>query len=238
VHRGACEKRGVDVEHRQVEIEGRVICQPIFVTETDRVCRPRDERERVAVADADALRGPGRAGRVEEHRRFARLRRNCVEPAVIEKAVEALAAGIVPERHHRKRQRALRSTWWIAEHQLRARVRHDRVDGLAGELEVHRDRDQAGAHDPVESGEILRAVSREDRDALAARKSGPPQTARNCVRHPVELLKADLARRPLAAEIDDRGLGEIAAAVNQVAEVCKSGHHDVDQVFVGGGAVK
>ena len=47
--------------------------------------------------------------------------------------------------------------------------------------------------------------------------------ARDAVRHGVELEIGELARRLLAAEIDDGGLGQVAVADDQVAEVGEGG---------------
>src|SRR6202035_891604 len=80
------------------------------------------------------------------------------------------------------------------------------------------------AHDAAIGREKFRAVGGEDRGPLAALEAARQQSARDAVRHGVELAVAELARRRLAAEIDDRGLGEIARAVDQVAEVGEAGH--------------
>ena len=60
------------------------------------------------------------------------------------------------------------------------------MDGLARKLEVHRHRDQAGAHDAEIGGEIFRAIGGEDGDAIAAREAAPEERARDAVRHRVE----------------------------------------------------
>ena len=93
------------------------------------------------------------------------------------------------------------------------------MDGLLRELEVHRHRDKARAHDAVIGREIFGAVGREDRDAVAAREAALGQRARDAVRHGVELGIAEFARRLLAAEIDDGDLGQVAVANDQIAEV-------------------
>ena len=53
--------------------------------------------------------------------------------------------------------------------------------------EVHRHRDEAGAHDAEIGGEIFGAVGRQDGDAVAAREAAPAQRARDAIRHRVEL---------------------------------------------------
>src|SRR5262245_37169081 len=106
------------------------------------------------------------------------------------------------------------------------------MNGLARKFEIHRHRDQAGAHDAEVSGNELRAIGRENADAVAAREAAPGQSTRDPVRHVVDLAEREFPRRLLATEIDDRDLVEIAVASDQVAEVGKAGHHAF------GGAVK
>ena len=98
------------------------------------------------------------------------------------------------------------------------------MDRLARKLEVHRHRDQAGAHDAVIGGEIFGAVGREDGDAVAARQAALGQRTRDAVRHPVELGIAELARSLFAAEVDDGDLVEVAIAADQVAKIGEVGH--------------
>ena len=65
-----------------------------------------------------------------------------------------------------------------------------------------------------------------------------PQRAGHAVRHGVELRIAEFARRSFAAEVDDRGLAEIAVAADQVAEIGEAGHAISCPLGGGGGAVK
>src|ERR1700704_3968109 len=112
-------------------------------------------------------------------------------------------------------RRAVGATGRVAEHELRAGVPQNEMDGLAGELEIHRNRDEAGAHDAVVSGDKFRPIGGENADAIPARGQPP----RDAVSHVVDLAKREFARDLLAAEIDDRDLVEIAIARNEVAEV-------------------
>ena len=116
------------------------------------------------------------------------------------------------------------AAWPVAEHELRAGIAQDEIDGLARKLEVHRHRDQARAHDAEIGREILGAIGGEDGDAIAAREPARGERARDAVRHGVELGIAEFARRLLAAEIDDRDLAGIAIAADEVAEVGEGGH--------------
>ena len=45
------------------------------------------------------------------------------------------------------------------------------MDGVAGELEIHRHRNQARAHDAEIGGEIFGAIGGEDGNAIAACKA-------------------------------------------------------------------
>src|SRR5258708_27647902 len=125
-------------------------------------------------------------------------------------------------------RRTVGEAFRIAEHEPGAGILHDEMDSLARKLEIHRHRDEAGAHDAVIRREILGAVGRKDRDPLAALEATGEQGARDAVRHLVERAVADLARRLLAAEIDDRDLVEIAVAADQVTEVLEVGHWPED----------
>ena len=113
---------------------------------------------------------------------------------------------IAAEMHRSAIRRNVRAARRIAEHELRAGVAEDEMDGLARELEVHRHRDQARAHDAVIGREIFGAIGGEDGDAIAACKAALRQRAGDAVRHGVEPGIAELARHLLAAEIDDRDL--------------------------------
>ena len=96
------------------------------------------------------------------------------------------------------------------------------MDRLARKLEVHRYRDQAGAHDAVIGGEIFCAVGGKDGDAVAARQAALGQRTRDAVRHRVELGMAEFARRLLAAEVDDGDLVEVAIAADEIAKIAES----------------
>ncbi len=102
----------------------------------------------------------------------------------------------------------------------------------ARELEVHRHRDQAGAHDAEIGGEIFGAIGGED--ATRSPRASPrlSERARDAVRHGVELRVGEFARGCLAAEIDDRDLAQVAVAADQVAEIGEGGH-DISLVIPG-----
>ena len=86
------------------------------------------------------------------------------------------------------------------------------MDGLARKFEIHRDRDQPGAHDAVIGGEIFGAVERQERDAVAAPQAMLAERPRHAVRDGVELREGEFPRRRFAAEIDDRGFRQVAIA--------------------------
>jgi len=94
----------------------------------------------------------------------------------------------------------------------------------ARELEAHRNRDEAGAHDAVVGGDKLRAIGGENADAIPAREAARRERARDAISHVVDLAKGEFARNLLAAEIDDRNLAEIAIARNEVAEIGEGWH--------------
>src|SRR5262249_36868553 len=71
---------------------------------------------------------------------------------------------------------------------------------------------------------IFGAIGRQDGDALAAGEPACRERAGNAVRHVIERAVAELARHALAAEIDDRGLVEVATTIDQIAEVGEVRH--------------
>ena len=56
------------------------------------------------------------------------------------------------------------------------------------------------------------------------RKAALGKPARDPHRHRIELGIAVLARRLLAAEVDDRELGHVAVAIDQIAEILELSH--------------
>ena len=84
VNRGTREESGVEIEDRQIEVERRMIRQPISVVEAELGRAPLDERQRVAVADAHALRRARAARRVQDIGQIARPRRLLDQRARIE----------------------------------------------------------------------------------------------------------------------------------------------------------
>ena len=77
---------------------------------------------------------------------------------------------------------------------------------------------------PKSAAMIFRAVGGEDRDAVAALELARGERARNADGQRLDLRVGELARRLLAAEIDDRDLVRVEIAVDQVAEICEPQH--------------
>ncbi len=175
------------------------------------------------VRQHDALRDPGRTGGVEKHRRLVPARHDRPEGPAIDEGVERLVA-LCAETDHGWTRRAVRAARGIAEHQLRAGILDDEMNGLARKLEIHRHRDQTRPHDAEIGGEIFGAIGGQYRDALAAREAARQQGARDAVRRLVERPVAEFARSLPAAEVDDRDLVEVAVAADQVAEVLEMSH--------------
>ncbi len=172
------------------------------------------------VREHDALRRAGRAGGVEEHRRLVRRGDDRVERAGIEEGVECGA-----ERHAGNVRRTIRRARTVAEHELGTGIADDEVDRLPRELEVHRHRDEAGAHDAVIRRKIFGAVGGQDGDAVAALEPACGERARDAVRHGVELRVGEFTRALLAAEIDDRDLRQIAITLDEFAEIPEIRHY-------------
>ena len=166
----------------------------------------------------NTFRRAGRTGRVEKHRRLGWPWHDRFERSRIQEILKAIIA-TAAENHSRQAGRTIGVTRPVAEHQFRSAVLDNEMDGLARKAVVHRHRDEARAHDAVVGGEIFGAVHRQDRDAVAALEATLDQRARDAHAHGVELGIGVLARRLLAAEVDDRDLGEIATADNQVTEI-------------------
>ena len=93
-----------------------------------------------------------------------------VEAPGIEEAIEAVGS-IAAEMNRRQVGWNVRAARRIAEHELRAGIAEDEMDGLAGKLEIHRHRNQARAHDAVIGREIFGAIGGEDGNAIAACKA-------------------------------------------------------------------
>src|SRR5204862_7135335 len=73
-------------------------------------------------------------------------------------------------------------------------------------------------------GEIFGTVGGKDRDPVPAHQAALDERARNAVGHAVELEIGELARRLLAAEIDDRDLAGVAVAHHEAAEIAEARH--------------
>ena len=199
---------------------------------------PRLDHPDVAlVREHDALGRAGRAGGVEKHRRLVGRAARWRRTARIEEAIEAFA---------RRRRRSTtagkpgghsRAPRGIAEHELRAGIAQDEIDGLARELEVDRHRDQAGAHDAEVGGEIFRAVGGKDGDAVAARQSARRQRAGDAVGHRVDLRVGESRGSSSPPRSMMAILLEVAVAADQIAEI---GEMRIGPITLcgGGGAVK
>src|SRR5258707_904945 len=93
-----------------------------------------------------------------------------------------------------------------------------------GNLKLIGDRHKSRAHNSVVARKIFYPVSRQNGDPLAAFERARRQRPRNPARHCIKRSVAEFARRVFAAEIDDRGLVEIAVAVDEIAEITSAGH--------------
>src|SRR5712671_1782434 len=95
------------------------------------------------------------------------MRHDRLEAPWIEETIEAVGS-IAAEMNRRAIGGNVRAARGIAEHQLRAGIAEDEMDGVAGELEIHRHRNQARTRDAVIGREILGAIGGEDGNAIAA----------------------------------------------------------------------
>src|SRR3954471_18779243 len=115
------------------------------------------------VGEHNALWRAGRARRVQEHRGLAIMRLDGLEAPGVEETIKTVAS-IAAEMNRWQVGWNVRAALHIAERQLRAGIAEDEMDGVAGKLEIHRDRNQARAHDAEIRGEVLGAIGREDGD--------------------------------------------------------------------------
>ena len=150
------------------------------------------------------------------------VRKNGLEIAAVEEAIETVGSGPV-ETHGRNICRAVLRARFIAQDELGAGVAQDEINRWARKLEADRNRDEAGAHDPVVGREIFGAVGGEDGNAIPACEPTSTKRAGDAVRHRVKAGVADLANT-LAAEVDDRHLVEILIATNEVTEIGEARH--------------
>jgi hypothetical protein len=147
-----------------------------------------------------ALREAGRTGGVEDHGDFFRRHVDRVEGPGIEQAVELLDGD---GRHQRADQRRALG---IGDRQLDDRVLHDVRYGLARQLVVDADRDEAGRHGGHVEHEIVGAVGRDDRDRLAALQAALQEAAgqRRDARPRLAVAQAELLVA-LRRDLDDEG---------------------------------
>ena len=157
-HDGGVRRAGELGERQRVHVIERRRDQVAMAVEPGR--QPRLDHPDVAlVREHDALGRAGRARGVEKHRRLVRLGGHRLEHAGIEEMIEA-ARPAVAEADLRQISRTVLAAREIAEHQPRAGVPDDEIDGLARKAIVHRHRHQARAHDAEVGGEIFGAVGR------------------------------------------------------------------------------
>ncbi len=180
-HDGGVRRAGELGQRQRVHVVERRGDQIAMAIEARR--QPRlDDPDMALVREHDALRRAGRSGGVEEHRRLVFRRGHGVERTGIEKCIERRA-----ECHARNIGGAIRRARRVAEYELRAGIADDEMNGVAREFEIHRHRDEAGAHDAVIGGDIFGAVGGEQRDPVAALQAAFDQRPRDAVRHGVEL---------------------------------------------------
>ena len=86
---------------------------------------------------------------------------------------------------------------------------NDVVDRRRREFEIDRHGNEAGAHDAVDSREVLEAIGREDGNAVAARQAAACERACDRIGLRFEIAVAEAARLT-RAKIDDRDLVGIA----------------------------
>ena len=98
------------------------------------------------------------------------------------------------------------------------------MNRLPRKFEIHRHRNQVGAHDAVVGREIFGPVCRQDGDTFATREASARQRARHAIGHGIEPGIVEFARCLFAAEIDDRDLVQIAVTADEVAEIAESRH--------------
>src|SRR5204863_5450968 len=91
-----------------------------------------------AMGEDDALRRPGRARGVEEHRGLVGAWHDCRERTWIEETIEALGA-VAAETDDRNVGRAVFAARRIAEHELGAGIAQDEVDRRRRKFEIDRD---------------------------------------------------------------------------------------------------
>ncbi len=207
------------------------IAMPVEVGREPRLHHP----DMALVRQHHALRQSGRARRVEKHRGLAVVRDHGFELAGVDEAAEAFVT-LRAEHDRGKAFGAIVAARSVAEQEPRAGVLQDEMDGLARETIVHRHRDKAGAHDAEIGRDKFGAVGREDGNPVAARKPASGQRAGDGHRHAVELGIGVFDRRLLAAQIDDRDLGEVGVVADQIAEILEARRHHA--FGGGGGAVK
>ena len=121
-----------------------------------------------------ALGPAGRARGVEEQRRLVGLHLGRRERALIQERREVLVERDLRDRVGRQRQPRV-----VADRELGVAVLDDVGDGLGRQLEIHRHRDEAGLHGAEEGQQILGAIGRQDRHAIAALQAALQEPARD-----------------------------------------------------------
>ena len=201
----------IERRRHQEPVAGEVGCRAHAVHDGPELARVRERH---------ALGPAGRARGVEEHRDLVLDGPHRVERAGIEELREA---GSVQLHHGRPGGQVARRSA-SAKTRRALGVLEDVVDRVARQLEAHRHRDHARAHDAEIGREVLRAIGGEDGDAVAAPMSARHQAARHRPRRPVDLAVGPLARRRRLGEIDEGDLLGVGGPVEQVAEIVGCAH--------------
>ncbi len=201
----------IERRRHQEPVAGEVGCRADAVHDGPELARVRERH---------ALGPAGRARGVEEHRDLVLDGPHRVERAGIEEVREAGSVQL----HHRQAGWTGGPPLGIGEDEADLGVLEDVVDRVARQLEAHRHRDHARAHDAEIGREVFRAIGGEDGDAVAAPMSARHQAARHRPRRPVDLAVGPLARRRRLGEIDEGDLLGVGGPVEQVAEIVACAH--------------
>src|SRR5712692_1381149 len=101
---------------------------------------------------------------------------------------------IIAELHAWKTLGSIARALLVAEQELCAGILQDEMNAVAGKLEIHRYRNETGAHDAEIGSEIFRPIDGKDGDAVPARQAAPRQRACDPVCDGIEPCIGELAR--------------------------------------------
>ncbi len=131
-------------------------------------------------------------------------------------------------RRHRNRPagpgRHLATAGAIDEGEDDAAVGEDVVDRVLRQLGVDGHRDEAAAHDAEIGGDVFGAIGGEDGDRRTARQPRLGQEPRHAAGERVDLGMAVGQRLIGLSQVDDGGAGEVAAAIDEIAEIGPARH--------------